>query len=154
MTVAGIRPAVRLIAVGGLVVDDCCAGQLIVAWERVYRTPLGLFPAEAGIDDVCAGGLIAIEMVVRTDRCVPLINDRGQAPPIAEQEAAFAAVSIDAAVVWQAVTSLAMLGDDGYGFPDWQRAGVSQTPAGPDGGCLGVETRFTLGLSAVDWCLT
>lgn len=144
-------PGVALVAVGGLVVDDCCAGNLIVAPERIFRTT-DPFPAEAGPDSICRDSPIGIDVVVRVDRCVPVIDDRGKAPSIAAQEAAYAAVMTDAAIVWGAIVSDGFLGDDGYGDPLWERATVGQLFAGPDGGCIGVETRLTIGIPYGLWC--
>jgi hypothetical protein len=141
-----------MVAVGGIVVDDCCAGLLVVAIERIFRAR-SPFPTEAGADEQCETATIALELNVYLARCVPTLDDRLNAPSAAVQEAAFAQVLADAAVVWQVATGTALLGDDGTGDPLWERANVGQTFVGPEGGCVGVETRFTLGVGQYGWCV-
>jgi hypothetical protein len=140
------EPACSTIAAGGLIFDSCEGGYLIVAPERVYRVGANTpFPGEAALDLQVAG--LAVEVVVRIERCVPVLTDAGQAPPIAEQEAAFREVLADAAVVWSACASDAMLAGQ------WERANLDQVFVGPVGACCGSETRFTIGLDADEWCI-
>jgi hypothetical protein len=147
------RPiATAMVAAGELAVDDCCGGLLAVAPERVYRSQQ--FPTEAVGDDMDRGAasLICVDVVVSFWRCVPVITEQGEAPSIEVQEAATADVLADAAAVWRVVTSRALLGDDGSGDPLFQRSSVIQTFTSADGGCVGSETRFVLGLDAYTWC--
>lgn len=143
-----------MVAAGGFAYDDCCVGLLLAAPERIYRTTAP-FPVEAGPDGAC-GDLIAVDVVVILGRCVPVIDNRGDAPPNNDQEAAMKLILEDAAVVWQAVTSKAMVSsdpDDAWGDDTFERAAVSQVFSGPEGGCMLVETRLTVGVSSTDWCL-
>lgn len=142
-----------LVAVGGIVVDDCCAGLLAVAVERVFRAEAP-FPTERGADGPCDEPLIGLDINVYLARCVPVLDDRGTPPTVAAQEAASAGVLADAAIVWQVAVGDALLGDDGYGDALWERANVTQLFTAADGGCVGVETRFTLGVPQYSWCLT
>lgn len=142
-----------MVAAGGLVIDDCCVGSLIVAPERVFRT-MEPFPTEASADQVCEGSPIAVDLVVRVDRCVPVLSDTGQPPSVADQEAAFCALLADAAVVWNVLAGRDVLGSDAAGDPAWERASLSQLFVGAEGGCVGVETRVTFGVPSYDWCLT
>lgn len=126
----------------GLVAWDSCCGLLVVAPERVYRS--ATFPIEGTTDYVCEDALLVVDVVVLLLRCVPSIDDRGNAPAPALLGAAYEAVMQDAAVIWNAV-----VGDLPEG---WERANVDQSFVGAQGGCVGVETRFTIGLSQSDWC--
>ena len=142
-----------MVAVGAVMLDGCCDGSLIVAPERVYRIDSTAgFPAEASVDGRC-GNLIGVDMLVRVDRCVPVIeaglNGRIKVPSDAAQEEAFRIVLRDAAIVWNAVVSEAMLGED----EEWERASVVQRYDGPQGDCLASETRFTIGIDKDSWCL-
>lgn len=120
--------------VGEIVWDDCC-GSLIVVPERVYRCQT--FPQEATDVEICFGGTLAIPISVLLVRCVPQPDDLGNPPPPAVLQAAHKAFLEDAAVVYNAVTSE---------LPDgWQRANVTQSFVGPEGACIGVETRVILG---------
>lgn len=140
------RPvAVALVAAGSIVVDDCCAGQLTVAVERTYRTT-SPFPTEAGADDDCRGERIGLDIVARVDRCVPVLDNAGKAPSAEAQEQADVGIYLDAAIVWGAVVSDALVGEW------WERANVVQTYTPAEGGCKGSETRFSLGIPSRDWC--
>lgn len=150
---AGREPGAKMVAAGGLVVEDCCDGLLIVAPERIYRT-VEPFPTEALADAVCGDYPIAVALVVSVLRCTPTMDDKGRAPSIASQEAALCDLLADGAVVWKALRDRGLLGDDGSGFPDWERAALSQTYFGGEGACVGVETRVTVGIEQSSWCIT
>lgn len=148
----GVTVGKSMVAVGGIVVDDCCDGLLIVAPERVFRarTP---FPTEvAGDDNWSRDGLIGVELNVLTARCIPVLDDRGNAPKIEDQESAYAEVLTDAAIVWGAVVSETILGVDSAGDPIWERANISQIFPAAQGGCAMVETRFWIGIAMGRWC--
>ncbi len=141
-----------MVVVGEFAVDECCEGLLVVGPERVYRTTLP-FPTEFTGDELaCADYPIALDLTVFLADCVPVIDDSGNPPPPAQAEAAAQYVMEGAAIVWGALASKELLGDDGYGDALWQRAGLSQDFVGPAGGCLGVATRVTLGIDQSAWC--
>lgn len=120
---------------GSIAWDDCC-GTLVVTPERVYRSQQ--FPTEDTDEVICFDGLIAIEFVVLLLRCVPVVDDRGRAPEDSAMQVAYNNLLGDAAVIYNALTGV---------FPDyWERTNPSQTFVGADGGCIGVETRITIGL--------
>ena len=147
------RPIVRqMVAVGGIVIDDCCVGALTVAPERIFRTT-DPFPTEATADDTCADLPIAMQLLVRVDRCIPTVDDRGRPPSPVTLEAAYAAILADAAIVWTALASVGVLGDDGYGDTQWVRGSLTQEFPVADGGCVAVETRIVLGIQQALWCI-
>lgn len=131
-------PQRAVLAAGGIVIDTAEGGLLIVAPERVFRarTPL---PTEAPGDEDVA--MIGVALVVRIERCVPVLDDSGAVPDDELVDAAFAQIITDAAIVWEAVTS-----DDMTIDGDWERASVDQVFVGPEGGNAGSETRLTLGI--------
>ena len=151
---AADRPvAGTMVAVGAMVVDNPCGGMLSVAVERVYRTTLP-WPNEAVTDDECGSNPIAVELVVRVDRCVPIAaGPRATPPPPAQVEAAYRGLLTDGAVVWNALTGDGVLGDDGFGDAAWVRGPVSQDFIGAEGGSIAVETRVTLGVEQDEWCV-
>lgn len=139
------------VAVGGVVVDDCCAGALFVSPERVFRwtTP---FPTEVGPDPVGeSSDMIAVTLVVRLYRCVPVLDDNGNAPTSESQEGAALGLLTDAAIVWRVVTGSGLIAAPSADDP-YERAGVEQLYEQALGGCMGIETRFTLGIPVTDWC--
>jgi len=130
------------IAAGLIAWDDCC-GMLVVAPERVFRT--ATFPLEGADPFGCYQGLVAVSLVVLCVRCVPTLDDEGRPPSAQALGDAYGEVMADAAVAWNA------LGDGAW--PDgWEWANESQSFTGAEGGCIGVETRVTLGLDQEQFC--
>ena len=129
------------VAAGAVAWDSCC-GVLVAAPERVYRS--GQFPIEGTTDYVCEDALLVVDVVVLLLRCVPVLDDRGNAPTPQAMNDAYVKVMNDAAIIWNVVT------DD---MPEgWERANVGQQFVGAQGGCIGVETRLSVGLAQQDWC--
>lgn len=156
---AGRGVGVATVAVGALVVDDCCDGILAVAPERIYQTtdpfPYELIAMEArhGLR-VCEEAPIAVDVSVALFRCVPVLNKAGNGPPDQDVvEGVYAEVLRDAAIVWGVVNGRELLGDDGTGEPVWLAARLSQTFTPAEGGCVGIETHVTLGVGQTGWCL-
>lgn len=144
---AAERPVAKtLVAVGGFVVDDCCAGHLAVAPERIWRTGRR-WPEEASADDTCGDNPIAVDLVVRLDRCVPVVQTNGNPPDAAKVEAAHAVILGDAAIIWNALASADILDPD-----EWERANLNQQFLPAEGGCLAIETRVTFGVPSDLWC--
>lgn len=152
------RPVgVAMVAAGGVVLDDCCVGALYVAPERSFKTTdpfpleLGLRPGLGG-NEICEEAPIAIEVVVSLFRCMPVLDDLGNAPSLDVQSSAYADILNDAATVWNVVNGDDILGDDNYGDTLWRRSRVTQTFVPAGGGCIGVETRLILGVGQSGWC--
>lgn len=129
------------VAAGAIAWDSCC-GLLVAAPERVYRS--ASFPVEGTTDYVCESSFLVVDVVLLLLRCVPTIDDRGNAPAPAALGAAHQGVLTDAAVIWNVVTGELPEG--------WDRANLDQSFVGAEGGCIGVETRFTIGLPQSVWC--
>lgn len=137
------RPEVQraYVAAGQVAWDDCC-GMLVAAPERTYRSVE--FPVEFTAEEDCYLGVIVVELVVLLVRCVPTVDDRGRAPAAEALDAAYRSLLDDAAVVWNALICADL-------YDEWQRANLSQTFVGADGGCIGVETRVTIGVPWTRW---
>jgi hypothetical protein len=129
------------VAAGAVAWDECC-GTLIAAPERIYRT--ADFPNEGQSADFCETGSLVVNVLILLLRCVPSVDDRGNPPTADALNASYQRAIRDGAIVWDAVT-----GDLPEG---WERANVSQTFTPDEGGCIGVETRFTIGLPQEGWC--
>lgn len=129
------------VAAGSIAWDSCC-GLLVAAPERVYRT--STFPIEGSTDYVCEAYLTVVDVVILLLRCVSTLDDRGKAPTPAIMNAEFHDVMTDAAVIWNAVNGELPEG--------WERANVDQAFVGAAGGCVGVETRLTIGLPQGEFC--
>lgn|GEM_PF-1519427 len=137
----GSEPLTRAhVAAGAVAWDDCC-GTLVVAPERIYRT--ARFPTEGPDEMGCFDGLIAVDLVVLLLRCVPTLDDRGRVPTVASMDAAYRAIMAEAAVVWNTLRGP---------FAPWETANQRQEFVGSEGGCIGVETRITVGVEEESWC--
>jgi hypothetical protein len=140
----GSEPVTTTYSGVGLIAWDDCCGQLVVAPERIFRSVD--FPAEDTTDERCYAGSIAVTLLASLVRCVPSPDDRGNAPKPAALAAAHKAILDDAAIVWQSM--------NGAIDPEWDRAGLSQTFVGNQGGCVAIESRVTIGVEATNWCAT
>ena len=138
---ANADPVSAWVGVAEIAWDDCC-GQLVVAPERVYRSVT--FPGENTTEEYCYAGEITLDLVVLLVRCVPTVDDRGRAPTPKALDDAHRAFLKDAATVWRAIVCCDLP-------EDWERASVAQTFVGAQGGCIAVETRFTLGIGQQTW---
>lgn len=129
------------VAAGQIAWDDCC-GMLVVAPERVYRSQI--FPTEFVDREICDRGWLNLDLLILLVRCVPTVDDRGRAPSQTQLDQAYKKILDDAGVVWNAVQCA--------GLPDeWEKAGLSQAFVGADGGCIGIETRVTVGIPQSRW---
>ena len=138
----GLAPITDSYVAAGAIAWDSCCGLLVAAPERIYRT--ADFPIEGTTDYVCESSFLTVDVLVLLLRCVPVIDDRGKAPASAVMNEAYRAVIQDAAIIWNE-----MVGELPEG---WSRANVDQAFVGAAGGCVGVETRMTIGLGQSYWC--
>lgn len=129
------------VAAGNIAWDDCC-GMLVVAPERVFRSQQ--FPTEFADREICDLGWLNLSLLVLLVRCVPVVDDRGRAPSPEALDAAYKSLLEDSAVVWNALQCASMP-------DDWEKANLTQQFVGADGGCIGVETRFTIGVPQSKW---
>lgn len=144
LTQANREPVQRAyVAAGQVAWDDCC-GMLVVAPERVFRSQA--FPAEFTDREICDHGWLVIDFVALLVRCVPVVDDRGRAPSHEALDSSYKLLLEDAAVIWNTMQCVSLP-------DDWEKASLSQTFVGADGGCVGVETRFTIGVPQAKWGL-
>jgi len=142
LTAANRDPVQRAyVAAGSVAWDDCC-GMLVVAPERVYRSQS--FPGEFADREICDNGWLVLNLLILLVRCVPVVDDRGRAPSQESLNDAYQNVLEDSAVVWNALQCVSMP-------DDWDKASLSQQFVGADGGCVGVETRVTIGVPQGKW---
>lgn len=129
------------VGAGSVAWDDCC-GTLVVAPERVYRSQV--FPGEFVDREVCDSGWLNVDLMVMLLRCVPTVDDRGRVPSNDALDEAYKRFLEDAGIVWNAL-QCAQLPDD------WEKAMLSQTFVGADGGCVAVESRMIVGVPQSKW---
>jgi hypothetical protein len=128
------------VAAGAIAWDTCC-GMLVAAPERIYRSDT--FPGESSTV-ICESGDLTLDMLVLLLRCVPVLDDQGNPPAPEAMDEAYGAILRDAAIIWNALAGPLPEG--------WLRANLNQMFLGAEGGCIGVETRVTIGLAQESWC--
>ncbi|MFD3848190.1 hypothetical protein ACFWVB_20155 [Streptomyces microflavus] len=149
----------RVCVVPGAVAWDSCedpcggteaGGQLSVSVVRMYPSPQGTFPAEDrtvyGVRSCTLPQVTAVELLVSLLRCVPGPTDEGCPPSCEELAAASKVLHTDMVTVYNALLCC---------FPTTtqRRRGPvftlgQQRTVGPQGGCVGLEQRITVGLGA------
>lgn len=142
LATCGAEPIDTSYVAAGMIAWDTCCGLLVAAPERTWRS--AQFPIEGTTDYVCEAGFVVVDVVILLLRCVPTLSDRGVPPPVDLLAAAYRAVLNDAAIIWNEVTGELPEG--------WQRANVNQSYVGAAGGCVGVETRLSVGLAQSAFC--
>lgn len=130
------------VGAGLIAFDDPC-GQLVVTIEQTFRSKI--FPLQAIDKEFCVGGQLCGTILVVLARCVPTMDSRGTPPTPAAMSAAYEMLYADAAAIWNACLV------DPTPDDEWDRAGGTQTFVGAEGGMIGVETRFTIGLGMEEW---
>lgn len=135
----------RVCVVGGDIAwDDCECGILAVTVEDTF--PCFDFPAEANvIVGGCDPPLVGVDLLVQVVRCAPPIPDTANAPSCAALDAGAQSLLQDAhAVSTTTACTLSGLEQSGQ-IVDWL---VRRTViVGPMGGCVGVQTRATVGVN-------
>lgn len=145
LAAAGRPAGLSQIGVDTIEIADCCQGVVSAAVTRVYQTDA----TGAEVSGVASGPvLIGVDMVLRVDRCVPT-PDMGS-DLVKRQEHEVQGLMFDAATVWKMTTTdeFARVGNI-----EFDVAGVSQEFSGPEGGCIAVDTVFTVFLPLEVWCV-
>lgn len=145
----GDHIARAVIMPGAIAWDNCesYCGLLAVSLTRIYLTDD--FPIEIGTTGFDPGRMhgtvLTAEMTIQAVRCAPAPAVGATAPPVAALEASSAQVVDDA---WMVFCTL------GNTLADLEASGailhylVRQTQTvGPEGGCVGSETPFSVGVS-------
>lgn len=141
LVACGSAPLSRVMVAAGLVAWDDCCGTLAVAPERIYRS--AAFPAEGPSPLNCLEGLLVIDVLVLLLRCIPVVNNRGLPPTVAATDEAYRGLLTDSAIIWNTLANQ---------LPrEWDRANLNQAFVGAEGGCIGSETRVTIGLLHEQW---
>jgi hypothetical protein len=136
-------PARSYVAMGEPAHDDCCDGQLVVWFERIY--PSAAFPDEDLRPVVCAGAQTAIVVNVEVVRCAPTYDANGNPPSSAALLASARETNVDARAIWTSVLCCLRLRKD-----EWSAIVNQQAPIGPQGGCVG--SRLTVTVGVLDGC--
>jgi hypothetical protein len=142
LTACGFTITTTYVGAGLIAWDDCC-GMLVVVPERIYRS--AVWPIEGPDPQGCYEGLAAIQLTALWLACMPTVDDRGRPPSVAAMSVAYTDFLNAAAVVWNALAELPW---------EWETTGLNQTFLGTEGGCIGVESRLTVGIDEDQWCVS
>lgn len=127
---------------GDLAWDECC-GTLVAAPIQTYRSVT--FPVPVTNATSCEGSELVVDIAVILLRCMPTIDANGIPPTPEETQTASIAVDRDAATIYNVLSGELPGG--------WERANLTQTFSGAQGGCIAVDTRLTIGLPQSFWCI-
>lgn len=129
--------------------DDCCEGQLWVAWGRTIPTDwkaqsFGSFPTRAprtsSVSAACLS-LIAFDFEIGIVRCAPTIDDEGNPPSCQEIERSAMQQHEDAwALLRGVLCCLRDFDSQGY-YVSWEQ----QEPIEDEGACVGSVLRVSIG---------
>lgn len=138
---AGAAPVTRLqLTVGFIAWDDCC-GQLTVAPEGVFQYEQ--FPDPVA-EPTCVA-MLGVNLLLQLMRCVDTVTETGDPPAESDTDSAYSRLLSDASTLLANITGRA------HWCEWWDVANISQTFVGDQGGCIGVDTRFTVGTGLTEW---
>lgn len=135
-------PCRMFISVGPPVWDSeaCCGqGQLTAHVDRVY--PVGNFPSQNNQVNLCQTPLAA-DVVITLLRCYPTMDEHGTVPTHLELQAAGESLNRDLFIL---TTGLLCCLSAKKRMQKFVFLGAREV--GPQGGCAGIELRFTIELN-------
>lgn len=118
--------------------DTCCdEGQLTINVDRIYQ--FDNFPTQTNKPSTCYKELAA-DITLTLLRCYPAnLKDDGSFPTAAEQQAAAESLNRDFVLLTKA--TICCLSEKGKEQPFLFQGA---RPLGPQGGCAGIEVKFTV----------
>lgn len=132
-------PCRKFVSIGPPVWDQCCDGGQLAVWlERVYVA--ANFPASNNTAITCSAPL-AGEYVLQLIRCVPTMDEQGNAPSAEALSDSAQDIYSDLYVAYKAVLCCLAAYKKHRNFV--MRDGRF---VGPQGGCAGFEIRFAVEL--------
>lgn len=122
--------------------DQC--GLLAIAQTRIFLSDD--VPNEAVLANIDNASLLLGDFVVQAIRCAPMPDEKGNPPGVDALERSAAQISTDQTLVFCTVTdTLQRLSSDMTGYVIDYVIKASMM-AGPEGGCVGSELGFTVGV--------
>lgn len=146
---SGGRPGRVVVTFGEIALDGCDCGILTIALGRraeYVRFPIEVTSTETrsnAATSACARSPMQ-DFTLHLARCQPSLGSRGEAPAVDALIEAARVAAVDTEVVRCALLTV---------LAEWERDGVilnaqvlASQPQGPEGGCGGYVTPFTIGL--------
>jgi hypothetical protein len=131
---------------GQLAWDNCDCGVLAVTVDRMY--PSTMFPQQAPpvqLAAACPPPYEAVDLAVTVLRCAPGPDGQGRSPSCTQLDAASLTWFLDVDAVRQALACCLVGLRDADTVVDFVLRDT--VPLGPEGGCVGSETRLAVGLA-------
>ncbi|MDK1473609.1 hypothetical protein QNO07_09275 [Streptomyces sp. 549] len=129
---------------GAIAWDECDCGMLAVAQNRVYLSDAFPEPSTAPAGARCDAAWEVGEYVLQLIRCAPNPQGQSLAPEVVALDASAQEVMRDTYEVLKAMSETLCRMHDARDISDFQL--LPLTSQGPEGGCVGVEVVFLIGL--------
>lgn len=139
----------RACVVPGLIAwDECDCGLLAGTITQQFYTDNFPQPNTGAATSIpCQSSFIAAEMMISLIRCAPNPHGNQLAPPCAELDAAAQIWTVDAHILQQTVFCTLEEMRDNNDIVEYLVSNL--VSAGPEGGCVGSDITFTVGLDNV-----
>lgn len=129
---------------GAVAWDECTCGLLAVSWTLSY--PSDSFPVEqTSSPGNCASAWEVAEFLIQVIRCAPNPSANALSPTVAALSQSARQLDIDGNQTLRAVSQLLCTMEAAMEISDSMV--TRRTPQGPEGGCVGFEQRFLVGLN-------
>jgi hypothetical protein len=120
--------------------DDCCEGQLQGTIARWY--PSSAFPLEDFTTNPCNAGYFVADVIISVVACLVGMGHRGDPLSCDQLDEAHDQMVTEAQAVWRGITCCLLETDVEWIFRN-------QTPLDNEqGGCMGTDLLFTIGIPA------
>lgn len=138
-------PAYRAVVIGEASHDNCCEGQLTVAYTRQF--PSSQFPEEDFFTTTCGPPYTVLEYDIEHIICSPTINGLGRFPAAQAITENAKEVLIAARAIWAAVACCLQAN-----LRDFNSVMRAQEAITPEGGCVGSRLTVWIGLTTGCGC--
>jgi hypothetical protein len=146
-TTTGGKPERVTVYPGLIAWDECDCGLLAGAVQQVFFSDDFPVPQGSGQplpNTACAAGFIVAQMVISVVRCAPTPNENEVSPTVMALTNAARVWTVDAHWTRHTVACRLQEMKDADEIVDY--VVNTQTPVGPEGGCVGSDIMFTVGL--------
>lgn len=138
------KPTRHSVVPGAIAWDECDCGLLAVSVGQIYVTEVFPEPLARRVGNACDAPWEAAEVIIQVIRCVPTVDDVGNAPTTAALNASAQEVLRDAYEMLRAVSVKLCQMNEARDIADFILRPLN--PQGPSGMCGGNEVRAIVSL--------